>query len=153
MPLPEDPIDPAGIPEFGKRLRNGDVSARAAAKAYLDRIEALDPVLSAYVHVDGEAALRSAEAIDRLLAAGTDLGPLMGVPVAVKDIIAVSGMPTGCGSLIQVDDLIGEEGSFVRRLRRLGCVILGKLNTVEFATGNTGFNLHCGTPRNPWDAK
>ena len=99
-----------------------------------------------------DQALAAARAVDALLAAGTDLGPLMGVPVAVKDIIAVAGMPVTAGSLADVADLIGEEGSFVQALRRAGCVILGKTRTVEFAFGITGISKPRGTPWNPWDS-
>ena len=76
---------------------------------------------------------RVASAIDGLLASGVDLGPLMGVPVAIKDLFAVEGMPTTAGSMMDVSDLIGPEGTFVRNLKRAGCVILGKTKTVEFA--------------------
>jgi aspartyl-tRNA(Asn)/glutamyl-tRNA(Gln) amidotransferase subunit A len=149
--LPSDPFEPGGINTFGRRLRAGEITAEAATAACLGRIEALDGRLGAWQHVAPEEALAAARAIDRLLAAGTDLGPLMGVPVAVKDIFAVEGMPTTAGSRVDVSDLIGPEGSFVRSLRRAGCVILGKTKTVEFALGATGISQTRGTPWNPWD--
>jgi len=151
-PLPADPLEPGGIVAFGDRLRRGEITAEAAAHAYLARIEALDPRLGAYQHVAPDQALETARAIDRLLAAGTDLGPLMGVPVAIKDIIAVDGMPTTAGSRHDVSDLIGGEGAFVRALRRAGCIVLGKAKTVEFALGAVGISEPRGTPWNPWDA-
>src|SRR5690606_34029466 len=120
--------------------------------AYLDRIAAYDGRLNAYQHLCAESALATAAALDALLAAGTDLGPLMGVPVAVKDIFAVTGTPTTAGSAVDVSDLIGAEGSFVGMLRRAGCVTLGKTRTVEFALGGHGTNEVHGTPVNPWDA-
>ncbi|MDP6787477.1 MAG: amidase [Rhodospirillales bacterium] len=149
--LPPDPLDIGGIAGFGRRLRKGDITAASVTEAYLARIEALDPRLGAYQHVSADSALSTARALDGLLAAGTDLGPLMGVPVAVKDIFAVAGMPTTAGSKIDVGDLIGPEGSFVRALRRAGCVILGKAKTVEFALGAVGTSRPRGTPWNPWD--
>ena len=82
-----------------------------------------------------------------LRAAGVDLGPLMGVPVAVKDLFSVDGMPTTAGSRLDVQDLVPPQGSFVDALLRAGCVILGKTRTTEFALG--GFNLdrpRRGTP-------
>jgi aspartyl-tRNA(Asn)/glutamyl-tRNA(Gln) amidotransferase subunit A len=150
--LPADPLEPGGIVAFGDRLRRGEVTAEAAVGDYLARIEALDGRLGAYQHVAAESALETARALDRLLAAGTDLGPLMGVPVAIKDIFAVDGMPTTAGSQHDVSDLIGDEGPFVKALRQAGCIILGKVKTVEFALGAVGISEPRGTPWNPWDA-
>ena len=73
--------------------------------------------------------------------------------MAVKDLLAVDGMPTTAGSNVDVADLIGPEGRFVKCLKRAGCVILGKTKTVEFALGGAGSNRVRGTPRNPWDAE
>jgi aspartyl-tRNA(Asn)/glutamyl-tRNA(Gln) amidotransferase subunit A len=150
--LPPDPIGRGGLADYGRRLRGGEITAEAATRAYLDRIEALDPRLGAYECVAGERALAAARALDALLAAGTDLGPLMGVPVAVKDLFAVEGMPTHAGSNLDLSDVIGPEGSFVKRLKRAGSIILGKTKTVEFALGTTGISKPRGTPWNPWDA-
>jgi aspartyl-tRNA(Asn)/glutamyl-tRNA(Gln) amidotransferase subunit A len=150
--LPPDPLEPGGIRPFGERLRRGAITAEAATVAYLARIEALDPRLSAYECVAAEPALATAQALDRLLAAGTDLGPLMGVPIAIKDIFAVKGMPVMAGSNLDLADLIGAEGPFVQALRRAGCIILGKVKTVEFALGAIGTSVPRGTPWNPWDA-
>jgi len=119
-------------------------------EAALDRIQRLDGRLGAFVHLDAEGARACAAALAALRAAGTDLGPLMGLPVAVKDIVAVTGMPTRCGSLLEVGDIVGAEGGFVRRLREAGAVILGKTRTTEFALG--AFNLDRPTPLNPWSA-
>lgn len=153
MPLPPDPVAAAGgIAAFGRQLRRGDITAEAATRAYLARIAALDGKLKAFEQVFAEEATATARSIDALLAAGTDLGPLMGVAVGVKDILAVAGAPTHAGSAIDVSDRIGSEGSFVQRLRRAGCVILGKTCTVEFALGALGNNTVRGTPIMPWDA-
>ncbi len=91
--LPADPLESGGIQSFGARLRRGETTIEATVQAYLARIEALDPRLGAFEHVAAKQALSTARALDRLLAANTDLGPLMGVPVAIKDIFAVEGMP------------------------------------------------------------
>jgi len=150
--LPDDPLQVGGIVGFGRCLRRGETSAEAVTAAYLSRIEVLEPRLQAFEHIDADDALATARALDSLLGAGTDLGPLMGVPVAIKDIIAVAGMPTRTGSNLDVTDIIGPEGPFVRALRRAGCVILGKAMTEEFARGGpTGLNPIRGTPWNPWD--
>ena len=151
--LPPDPLASGGIAGYARRLRQGEITAQAATQAYLDRIAALDPRLGAYEHVAAGPALAQAQAIDRLLAAGIDLGPLMGVPGAIKDIFAVEGMPTTAGSKLDVADLVGPEGPFVQALRRAGCVLLGKVKTVEFALGAVGISAPCGTPWNPWDAR
>lgn len=151
MSLPPDPIGVAGLADYGQRLRDGRTTVVKTVQDYLDRIERLDSQLRAFVYTDPESALRAASAMDALLASGTDLGPLMGVPVAVKDVVAVAGMPTRVGSDVDVEDLVGVEGGFIGALRRAGCVILGKTQTVEFAVGSAGTNYRRGTPRNPRD--
>ncbi|MCS4504458.1 amidase [Arhodomonas aquaeolei] len=148
--ITSDPLAEGGIEAFGRRLRNGETTARAVAEAYLERIQALDPILNAFVSIAPDEALEAADALDRLLRSGTDLGPLMGVPVAVKDLFAVDGHPPArAGSCIDVSDCIGAEGSFVRQLRRAGCIILGKTRTIEFAAG--AHNLTHPAPWNPID--
>lgn len=149
--IPEDPFDHGGIATFAEDLRAGRASSEAVTVACLERIEALDRKLGAFQHVAAEQAVQAAQAVDNLLKAGTDLGPLMGVPVAVKDIFAVEGMPTTNGSLMDTAALTGPEGSYVHRLKQAGAVILGKTRTVEFALGATGVNEARGTPWNPWD--
>ena len=151
--LEPDPLREGGLTGFGARLRRGEITAETTTRAYLARIATLDPRLGAFEHVDAEGAIRTAQALDALLAAGCDLGPLMGVPIGIKDLLAVNGMPTGAGTLLDVADLVGEEGPVVRSLRRAGCVILGKTRTVEFALGITGASAPRGTPWNPHDAR
>ena len=150
--IPPDPLGVGGIARFADQIRTGRVTSEAVTTAYLARIEALDSRLGAYEHVARDSALAQARALDALLAAGTDLGPLMGVPVAIKDLIAVEGMPTTAGSNVEVEDLVGPEGTFVGMLKRAGCVILGKVKTAEFARSGHGVNQARGTPWNPWDA-
>jgi aspartyl-tRNA(Asn)/glutamyl-tRNA(Gln) amidotransferase subunit A len=142
-----------GIQDFAHRLRRGEITCAAQTDRYLARIDALDGSLGAYEHVATGQAQRQAHAIDQLIHCGVDLGPLMGVPVSIKDIFAVDGMPTSAGSNVDVADVIGAEGPFIKRLKRAGCVILGKVKTVEFALGSSGTNYSRGTPRNPWDAQ
>ncbi|WP_029031768.1 amidase [Salinarimonas rosea] len=149
--VPADPLNGMSLADFGAALRAGRTTSEAVTQAYLARINALDPRLGAYQHVAAASTLASARAIDALLAAGHDLGPLMGVPVAIKDLFAVSGMPTTAGSRLDVADLVGAEGSLVHRLKEAGCIVLGKVKTVEFALGITGVSAPHGTPVNPWD--
>ena len=150
--LPADPLDGITLAEFGRRLRGGSITSERATRNYLERIALLDPKIGAFVHIAGERALEQAIALDRLLASGTDLGPLMGVPIAVKDLITVDGMPRPrCGSEVDISDLVEPEGEFARRLKRAGCVILGKTRMTEFAFGLV--NVNHRTPWNPVDAK
>jgi aspartyl-tRNA(Asn)/glutamyl-tRNA(Gln) amidotransferase subunit A len=151
--LADDPMEAGGIAGFAEDLRAGRTTAARATRAYLDRIEALNGRLQAFIHVAAESAMRQAEAVDAMLASGTDLGPLMGVPVGVKDICAVDGMPTTNGSLADTSDITGPEGRVVQKLRQAGSVLLGKTRTVEYALGATGLNKARGTPWNPWDAE
>jgi aspartyl-tRNA(Asn)/glutamyl-tRNA(Gln) amidotransferase subunit A len=150
--LDADPLGPGGLSEFAQKLRAGAITSEATTRSYLARIEALDGRLGAYQHVAHSQALASARAMDALLAAGTDLGPLMGVPIGIKDLYSVEGMPTTAGTKMDVQDLIGPEGTLVQSLKRAGCIILGKTKTVEFALGITGVSAPHGTPVNPWDA-
>ncbi|QYK42235.1 MAG: amidase [Paracoccaceae bacterium] len=150
--LPDDPMEGQDIAGLAQAIRSGRTTAERVTRAYLDRIARLDPALGAYEHVAGDQAMATARAVDAAIAAGRDPGPLGGVPVAVKDLLAVDGMPTTGGSLVDVTGLCGAEGPFVRRLRATGAVILGKARTVEFAFGATGINLVQGTPWNPADA-
>ncbi|MEM8958173.1 MAG: amidase [Pseudomonadota bacterium] len=138
-----------GLAAYGQRLRRGEVTAAQAIGAALDRIAALDGKHRAFVHVDAERAQYAAQGIDTLLAGGVDLGPLMGAPVAVKDLFAVDGMPTRAGSRLDLSHAVGPEGSLIRRLKRAGAVILGKARMVEFAAGAQ--NTSHPTPWNPAD--
>ena len=155
--LPANPLEPGGIAGFGTRLREGAITAEAATAAYLGRIEALEPRLDAFECVLAAQALAAARALDGLLAAGTDLGPLMGVPVSVKDLFAIDGTPTTAGSNLDLADVIGPEGPFIESVKRAGCVILGKTRMPEFAMGSAGGRggvSHLrGSPWNPWDSE
>ena len=146
---PPSPFASVTLEEFGARFRRGEISAHETAATMLARIEALEPKLAAFVFVDPERALAHAEGIDRLRAAGVDLGPLMGVPVAIKDLFSVANMPTLAGSRVNIADLVPAQGRFVTGLQRNGCIILGKTTTTEFALG--GYNLTHRLPHNPCD--
>lgn len=147
--LPDHPFANLSLAEYGRQLRRGKMSAEQVTAALLSRIEALNPRLGAYTHVARESAFASACAIDALLRAGTDLGPLMGVPVAIKDLYFVEGMPLAAGSRLDVGEVVRGEGALVRALRRSGCILLGKTWTSEFALG--GINFIQRVPWNPLD--
>ncbi|MGE6608235.1 amidase [Halomonas sp. NPDC076908] len=146
--LPTDPLQ-NGIVDFSQRLRLGHTSVLETTKAYLARIASLNPKLDAYSFVAEEQSIEMAKALDHLLSIGVDLGPLMGVPVGVKDLFAVTGMPTAAGSNLDLTDCVGLEGTFIKSLRKAGCVILGKTRTTEFAAGAQ--NLIHPTSWNPCD--
>lgn len=151
--LPPDPLLGLGLADYAAALRRGDLTIEGVTRRYLDRIALLDERIGAFEHVASDHALGAARALDRLLAAGTDLGPLMGVPVGIKDLLAVDGMPVHAGSNLDVTSMIGGEGTLVRRMKAAGCVILGKTRTVEFAFGAVGISQPRGTPWNPADAE
>ena len=129
----------------------GDVSAREVAQAHLDRIEQVDPAVHAFLHVDTDAALASADAVDAKRAAGATLGSLAGVPLALKDVLAMRGVPTTCGSRILEGWLPPYDSTVVDRLRAADVVILGKTNMDEFAMGSSTEHSAYGPTRNPWD--
>lgn len=152
-PMPDDPVSMAGgLRGAAQMLRSGDLSSEQMTHDYLARIRHRDPYLGAFEHVAEEQAMETARAMDRLLAAGTDLGPLMGIPVCVKDLFTVKGMPMTAGSRVDVSSISDpNEGPFIQALREAGCVLLGKTRMVEFAFGITGVSQPRGTPRNPCD--
>lgn len=153
MSLPVDPLMSRSIADFAAALRSGQLTSEEAVRAYLERIAILDPHLGAFEQVDASGALKTARCMDRLLSCGVDLGPLMGLPVSIKDLFFLDGLPIHAGSNMDISGLAGEaEGSFITALRRTGCVILGTTKMVEFALGITGHSKPRGTPWNPWDS-
>ena len=148
MTLPDSPATP-DLQAVALALREKRTTALELTQAALARITALEPRLQAFMHLDAARAIAHAQSIDGLRASGVNLGPLMGMPVAVKDLFTVDGMPTTAGSRLEVQDLVPPQGSFVAALLRAGCVILGKTRTTEFALG--GFNLDRPPPWNPCD--
>jgi len=128
-----------------------EVSAVEVTQAHLDRIAAVDERVHAFLHVDGEAALAAARGVDARLAAGDRLGPLAGVPLALKDVLAMRGVPTTCGSRILDGWRPPYDASVVERLRAADVIILGKTNMDEFAMGSSTEHSAYGPTRNPWD--
>ncbi|MCL4802951.1 MAG: Asp-tRNA(Asn)/Glu-tRNA(Gln) amidotransferase subunit GatA [Anaerolineae bacterium] len=138
------------LTELREALRRGETTSVAATQAMLDRIVALDNSLLSYLTITEEMALEQATAADQRRAAGEDT-PLLGVPIALKDIICLSGAPTTAGSKILEGFNPPYNAFVVDRLLEAGAVILGKTNTDEFAMGSSTENSAYVTTRNPWD--
>ncbi len=139
------------VAEMSRRLTAGEVSAAEVTRAHLDRIAAEDGALGAYLHVDADAALAAATAVDESRAAGVELGPLAGVPVALKDLVVTEGVPTTSGSKILEGWRPPYSATIATRLAEAGTVLLGKTNMDEFAMGSSTENSAYGVSRNPWD--
>ena len=137
--------------ELGARLAAGEVSSVEATRAHLDRIAAVDGAVHAFLHVDGERALETAADIDRRRAAGEALGPLAGVPIAIKDVLVTEGMPSTAGSRILEGWVPPYDATPVRKVREAGMIPLGKTNMDEFAMGSSTEHSAYGPTYNPWD--
>jgi len=137
--------------DLARMIATKAVSPVEVVRAHLDRIAALDGDLHAYITVDGDAALAAARAAEAELMAGRPVGPLHGVPYALKDLYDTAGVRTTGGSRILGERVPEADATVVRRLAEAGAIVLGKLNMVEFAYGPEGLNPHYGHARNPWD--
>ena len=134
-------------------LRRGEISAVELTQAVLDHILAVDNDVKAYLTLAPESALEQAAEADRRWAAGEALAasPLLGIPLAIKDVICVEGLPTTCGSRIVESYVPPFSATAVEKLRAAGAVILGKTNCDEFAMGSSTENSAFFATRNPWD--
>ncbi|WP_432786110.1 2-amino-5-chloromuconic acid deaminase [Oligella sp. MSHR50489EDL] len=141
------------IKEIARQLRNGDVTATSLVESCQIAYEQTESKLNAYKTWSGDNAKHVASSIDSLISAGYDFGPLMGIPVSVKDLFAVPKMPTFAGSKRDLGPRWQVPGTLINSLTKQGATIIGKTHTVEFAFGGVGINEHWGTPRNPWDSK
>jgi aspartyl-tRNA(Asn)/glutamyl-tRNA(Gln) amidotransferase subunit A len=137
--------------EAARAIAARELSPVELTTALLDRIGRLDPTLHAFVRLDADAAMAAARAAEAEIIAGRSRGPLHGVPVGIKDIIDVAGLPTTCHSKILVDNIAAADAVCVARLRGAGAIVLGKLSTHEFAIGGPSFDLPWPPARNPWN--
>ncbi|MEV1000421.1 amidase [Nonomuraea sp. NPDC050202] len=151
MAISPGPFSGRTITELARDLRAGHVTATGLAEQALAAAGSLGPELNAFVTVDAAGAMLAARRADEELAAGTDRGPLHGLPVAVKDLIAVAGLPATMGSRHFARYVPDTDAGCVTRLRRAGAVIVGKTTTHEFAYGPTGDRSANGPSRNPRD--
>jgi aspartyl-tRNA(Asn)/glutamyl-tRNA(Gln) amidotransferase subunit A len=137
--------------QLAATVASGEASAVEVTTAHLDRIAAVDGSVLAFLHIDAEGALAAAAAVDAKRAAGQPLGPLAGVPLALKDVLTMQGVPTTCGSKILEGWRPPYDATVVRKLREADIVILGKTNMDEFAMGSSTENSAYGVTHNPWD--
>lgn len=148
--MSDNDIFSQGIAHWAATIRSGKRSFRQSIEVMLDNIQQASS-LNAFEHIASTEARQVADKLDRQLASGNDLGPAMGVPLGIKDIMAVDGMPTTNGSNADTRDITGAQGTVVTRLSEAGAIVIGKTKTVEFALGATGVNESRGTPQNPVD--
>ncbi len=141
------------IDELTSKLASKEISSREAMQACLDRIDAVDGSINAFISLDRDDALAQAEEADVLLAKGSnhDEQPLLGVPISLKDIFCVKNQPANCASKILGDFSSPYEGSVISKLKQAGAVIFGRVNMDEFAMGSSTENSAFGRSSNPWD--
>ena len=145
------PVDELTAIELRDRIAAGQISSVEATQAVLDRIDRLDPTVGAYLSVFHERALQTAKDVDKRVAAGEAVGPLAGVPVAVKDVLCTSFGTTTCGSQILQEFHAPYDATAIRKLGEADAVIVGKTNMDEFAMGSSTENSGLRKTVNPWD--
>lgn len=145
----DDPAD-LSIPEAGLRLRDGRLTSLALVEAVLKRIAARQKDDLSFTRVLADEARDRARLADAELGDGHDRGPLHGIPVGIKDMIDVAGVPTSAGSRTRDDSPAGEDAALVARLRDAGAIIIGKLATYEWATVGPAFDTPFPPATNPW---
>jgi aspartyl-tRNA(Asn)/glutamyl-tRNA(Gln) amidotransferase subunit A len=141
------------ISELRAKLAKREISAREATQACLDQISRVDGKIHAFISHDDDDALAQADAADKLLSQGGNGvdRPLLGVPVAVKDVLAVKNQPLNCGSKILGKFVSPYDATVVEKLKAAGAIVFGRLNMDEFAMGSSTENSAFGVTRNPWD--
>ena len=135
------------------KLKSRSVSPVDIVGACLERIATLDPKLHAFVEVYATEARLAAEAADKAIRSGHAVGPLHGIPIALKDLVELEGRVATGGTAVWRDRRATRTATLAQKLISAGMIVIGKTHTVEFAFGGWGTNQHLGTPRNPWDTK
>ncbi|MEO5820262.1 MAG: amidase [Vicinamibacteraceae bacterium] len=143
--------DLPSIAATAAKLRTGGLTASSLVEAALDGIARDNPRLNAFITVTTDLARADAAAADADLRTGVDRGPLLGIPISVKDLVDVAGYPTTAASRVRQFDVAGADAPVVTRLREAGAVIIGKTNLHEFALGPTSEDSAYGPPRHPFD--
>jgi len=139
------------VTEASRLLRSRAVSPAELTQAFLQKIEELNPQLNAFITVTSEQAMEQAQTAEKEIEEGKWRGPLHGIPISLKDLIDVAGVPTTAASGQLLDNVATEDAELVRRLRLAGAVLLGKTNLHEFAYGGSTVVSYFGPTRNPWD--
>jgi len=140
------------ISELTAKIAKREVSAREATQACLDRVAKVDGQIHAFISHNDADALAQADAVDKLLAQGNSASrPLLGVPIGIKDVLAVKDHPLNCGSKILGNFVSPYDATVIEKLKAAGAIIFGRLNMDEFAMGSSTENSAFGITRNPWD--
>src|SRR5438067_8707444 len=147
--------DPTFLParELMQEIAGRRLFPVAVIDAFLEKIGAQDAKLHAFVEVYGDEARLAAEAADKAIRSGHAVGPLHGIPIALKDLIEIEGRVVTGGTVLWRNRRAERTATLARRLIAQGMIIIGKTHTVEFAYGGWGTNQQMGTPWNPWDAQ
>jgi aspartyl-tRNA(Asn)/glutamyl-tRNA(Gln) amidotransferase subunit A len=146
-------LNSASAKDLVRMIREKKVSAKEVVQHVLEAIGRIDPHVKAYLRVDEGAALQQAEEVDGKIARGEDIGPLGGLPVALKDIFCVRGEETTCASMILRGYYAPYDATVIAKLRQSGAIFLGRTNMDEFAMGSTTENSAFGVTRNPWNVE
>ena len=139
------------ISEASTLIKAGDISPVELTRALLTRIERVNPLLNAFITVTADLAMSQAKAAEKAIHRGEYLGPLHGIPVTLKDLVATAGVLTTGGTGALADWIPKEDATVWRRLREAGATLLGKMNLHEMAAGSTNLNPFYGASRNPWN--
>lgn len=152
MPPPAQ-TTPRTIQGLSSAYRTGGLRPTDAVRTCLRRIDSLNKTLNCFITVLGAEAVKQAAESERRFKQGAPLGPLDGIPIAVKDLIYIQGVRCTAGSKILFNNVATYDAEVIRRLKAAGAVLIGTTNLHEFAAGSTNVNPHFGSVRNPWDTR